>query len=61
MVKLKLFFAVVFASLTIPSLFSAIHDWELGERQAQRNYRIAPESIKTETALYHGECVCNQS
>lgn len=34
----------------------AIHDWELGERQSQRNFRIVPESVKTETALYHGEC-----
>ncbi|KAL7026717.1 hypothetical protein ACKWTF_005135 [Chironomus riparius] len=34
-------------------LMNAIHDWELGERQFQRMYRIAAESVKTETALYH--------
>ncbi|KAG5684283.1 hypothetical protein PVAND_013519 [Polypedilum vanderplanki] len=34
-------------------LMNAIHDWELGERQYQRVYRIAPEKVMTETGLYH--------
>lgn len=36
---------------------SAIHDWELGERHDNKMYRVAPESVKTETALYHGNVI----
>lgn len=39
------------------SPYLAIHDWELGERQYSRVYRIQPEHVMTETALVHGNII----
>lgn len=33
---------------------TAVHDWEQGEKRQQRTYRVSPEEVQTEAALYHG-------
>lgn len=32
---------------------NAVHDWEQGEKRQHRNFRVSPEHVRTESALFH--------